>query len=67
MGDFWVGMSKAPVFGLLIGLVGCYHGLKVTNSAESVGKETTNAVVTAIFFVMLADALFSIIFTQLNL
>ena len=67
IGDFWVGMSKAPVFGLLIGMVGCYHGMKVANSAESVGKETTNAVVASIFLVMLADAIFSIVFTLLDL
>jgi phospholipid/cholesterol/gamma-HCH transport system permease protein len=63
MGDFWVGMSKAPVFGLLIGMVGCYHGMAVENSAESVGRETTNAVVASIFLVMMADAIFSIVFT----
>ncbi len=67
MGDFWVGMSKAPVFGLLIGMVGCYHGMAVANSAESVGRETTNAVVASIALVMLADAIFSIVFTILNL
>jgi phospholipid/cholesterol/gamma-HCH transport system permease protein len=65
--DFWIGMSKAPVFGFLIGTVGCYHGMKVANSAESVGRETTNAVVRSIFIVMLADAIFSIIFTILDL
>jgi phospholipid/cholesterol/gamma-HCH transport system permease protein len=67
MQDFWLGMIKAPVFGLLIAVVGCYHGMKVANSAESVGKETTNAVVTSIFLVMFADAIFSIVFTLLNL
>jgi phospholipid/cholesterol/gamma-HCH transport system permease protein len=67
IGDFWVGMSKAPVFGLLIGLVGCYHGMKVANSAESVGRETTHAVVASIFLVMVADALFSIVFTILDI
>ncbi len=64
---FWVGMIKAPVFGLLIGCVGCYHGMRVSNSAESVGTETTSSVVHAIFLVILADAAFSIVFTQLNI
>lgn len=64
---FWAGMIKAPVFGLIIGMVGCYHGLQVSNSAESVGKETTSAVVHAIFLVIFADAAFSIIFTELNI
>jgi len=66
-GDFWIGIIKAPVFGFLIGMVGCFHGMKVANSAESVGKETTAAVVTSIFMVMLADALFSIVFTVLGI
>jgi len=67
MPDFWIGLSKAPVFGLLIGITGCFHGMAVTNSAESVGKETTNAVVHAIFLVMAADAIFSIVFTMIDL
>ncbi|MBI1276424.1 MlaE family lipid ABC transporter permease subunit [bacterium] len=67
MTDFWVGMIKAPVFGLIIGLVGCHHGMSVTNSAESVGVETTRAVVTSIFFVIFADALFSILFTKIGI
>jgi len=67
MKDFWIGVGKAPVFGLMIALVGCYHGLSVANSAESVGRETTNAVVNAIFAVMLADALFSIVFTMIGI
>jgi phospholipid/cholesterol/gamma-HCH transport system permease protein len=67
MKDFWIGIGKAPVFGLMIGLIGCYHGMSVANSAESVGRETTNAVVNAIFAVMLADALFSIMFTLIGI
>lgn len=64
---FWAGMIKAPVFGLLVGLVGCYHGMRVSSSAESVGRETTASVVHAIFLVILADALFSIVFTQVGI
>ncbi len=67
LNHFWAGMIKAPVFGLLIGLVGCFHGMRVSTSAESVGKETTSSVVHAIFLVILADALFSIVFTELGL
>ncbi len=67
MNDFWIGISKAPVFGLLIGITGCFHGMAVANSAESVGRETTNAVVHSIFLVMCADAIFSIVFTLLDL
>ena len=63
---FFVGMMKAPVFAFLIAVIGCYQGLKVTSSAESVGRKTTLSVVQAIFFVIMADALFSIIFSSLG-
>lgn len=65
--DFWVGMIKAPVFAFLIALVGCMRGMKVEGSAESVGRLTTVAVVHSIFLVLLADALFSILFTKIGL
>ena len=64
---FWIGMVKAPVFAALIGLVGCYEGLQVSGSAESVGRRTTRSVVEAIFLVIVADAAFSILFAQLGL
>jgi phospholipid/cholesterol/gamma-HCH transport system permease protein len=60
--SFWVGMIKAPVFGLLIGLIGCFEGMKVEGSAESVGQRTTMSVVEGIFIVIVADAFFSIMF-----
>ncbi|MCW5745769.1 MAG: ABC transporter permease [Alphaproteobacteria bacterium] len=59
---FWTGMIKAPVFAFVIAAVGCYEGLQVRGSAESVGRQTTKAVVESIFFVIVLDALFSIIF-----
>jgi len=65
--DLFVGLFKAPVFGFLIAIIGCMHGLRVTGSAESVGKETTRAVVKAIFVVIVLDALFSILFEKLGL
>jgi phospholipid/cholesterol/gamma-HCH transport system permease protein len=65
--DFFVGLSKAPVFALVISVVGCMHGLRVGGSAESVGRETTRAVVKAIFLVIVLDALFSIFFEKLGL
>jgi phospholipid/cholesterol/gamma-HCH transport system permease protein len=64
---FWVGMVKAPVFAMIIGLVGCYCGLKVKGSAESVGRLTTQSVVESIFLVIVADAAFSILFSYLGL
>lgn len=60
---FWVGVVKAPVFGFVIALVGCREGLKVSGSAESVGRQTTRSVVISIFMVMILDAFFSIFFS----
>jgi phospholipid/cholesterol/gamma-HCH transport system permease protein len=64
---FLVGMIKAPVFAFLIAIVGCYQGLNVTGSAESIGRMTTLSVVQSIFLVILADALFSIVFAQVGI
>jgi len=64
---FWIGILKAPVFGFTIGLVGCYRGLRVAGSAESVGIMTTRAVVEAIFLVIVLDAMFSILFSVLGI
>ena len=63
---FFVGLVKAPVFAFAIALVGCFEGLKVTGSAESVGLRTTTSVVEAIFLVILLDALFSIFFSVIG-
>jgi phospholipid/cholesterol/gamma-HCH transport system permease protein len=59
-----VGLVKAPVFALIIGVVGCHAGMKVESNAESLGRMTSSAVVTAIFAVIVADAAFSIFFAQ---
>lgn len=63
---FWVGIVKAPVFAFLIALVGCYEGLLVSGSADSVGRHTTKSVVVGIFLVIVFDALFSILFSYLG-
>jgi len=65
--DLFVGLFKAPVFAFVIAVVSCMHGLRVSGSAESVGRETTRAVVKAIFLVIVLDALFSILFERLGL
>lgn len=65
--DFLVGMIKAPVFAFVIAQVGCMHGLKVSGSSESVGKETTASVVKSIFLVLILDGLFSIYFQKVGL
>ena len=64
---FWIGIIKAPVFGFIIGLVGCYEGLRVSGSAESVGRLTTRSVVESIFLVIVLDALFSIFFAEIGI
>jgi phospholipid/cholesterol/gamma-HCH transport system permease protein len=63
----WVGLIKAPVFAFVIGVVGCYQGLRVEGSAESVGALTTRSVVHAIFLVILLDAIFSVMFAWLGI
>ena len=67
IGSFWVGILKAPVFAFIIAMVGCYEGLRVTRSAESVGRRTTTSVVEAIFLVIVLDAMASILFSQLGI
>ena len=67
MNHFLVGMVKAPVFAFIIAIVGCYEGLRVSGSAESVGRMTTKSVVTSIFLVIIADAIFSIIFSTMRI
>jgi phospholipid/cholesterol/gamma-HCH transport system permease protein len=63
---FWVGIIKAPFFAALIALIGCFEGLRVSGSAESVGRLTTRSVVEAIFLVIIVDALFSVLFSYLG-
>jgi phospholipid/cholesterol/gamma-HCH transport system permease protein len=64
---FWLGVLKAPFFAGIIALTGCYEGLRVSRSAESVGRQTTRSVVESIFLIIVADALFSILFSYLNI
>lgn len=66
MSDFWIGMAKAPVFGFVIAVIGCFQGFQVVGNAESVGLRTTLAVVQAIFLVIVLDALFAVFFSALG-
>ena len=66
MTDMYVGLVKAPVFGLIIGLSGCFQGMQVKGNAEEVGLRTTSAVVQAIFLVIVVDAFFAVFFTQIG-
>jgi phospholipid/cholesterol/gamma-HCH transport system permease protein len=63
----FVGLSKAPLFAIIIALVGCLEGLKVQGSAESVGRHTTSSVVQSIFLVILVDAIAAIFFMELDI
>jgi phospholipid/cholesterol/gamma-HCH transport system permease protein len=64
--NFLVGMIKAPFFALIIGIVGCYEGMQVEKSAESLGRLTSKSVVVAIFLVIVVNAMFSIFFVQVG-
>jgi len=64
--DVWIGLIKAPVFALIVAMAGCYQGMQVKANAEEVGLRTTQAVVTAIFTVIVLDAFFAIFFTEIG-
>ena len=64
---FWVGIIKAPVFAVLIALVGTLRGMQVRTSSRELGRLTTVAVVQSIFLVILADAIFAVIFMELDI
>ncbi len=63
---FAAGLIKAPFFAVVIALIGCWQGMRVTGSSASLGEHTTKAVVDAIFVVLLLDALFSVLFYRLG-
>ena len=64
---FMFGVAKAPVFAMIITLVGCYSGFQAHGSADSVGRQTTLSVVQSIFLIIIADAIFSIVASATNL
>ena len=66
MRDLWVGLIKAPVFGIIIALTGCFQGMLVQGNSEEVGIRTTAAVVQAIFLVIILDAVFAVFFSQIG-
>jgi phospholipid/cholesterol/gamma-HCH transport system permease protein len=67
LSSFLTGIGKAPAFAAIIALVGCYQGFRVSGSADSVGRQTTVSVVQSIFLVILADAMFSVVFNWLKI
>ena len=67
VGTLMLGLGKAPVFAVVVALVGCMQGMRVAGSAAAVGRATTRSVVQSIFLVIIIDAAFSIIYNVLGL
>ena len=63
---FLLGMAKAPIFAILIALIGCLEGFKVSGSAQSVGEHTTSSVVQSIFIVIVLDALAALFYMEMG-
>ena len=64
--DLYIGLIKAPVFGFIIGLAGCFQGMLVQGNSEEVGMRTTTAVVQSIFLVIVLDAMFAVFFSSIG-
>lgn len=67
LASLMVGIGKSLAFSLIVALVGCFQGFRVGGSADSVGRQTTVSVVQAIFLVIVMDAVFSVIFSWLDI
>jgi phospholipid/cholesterol/gamma-HCH transport system permease protein len=65
--DVTVGVIKAVFFGLIVGMSGCLRGLQADNNAAGVGRAATSSVVTAILFIIIADAIFAVLFNAIGL
>ena len=66
LANYTIGLMKGTTFGILIALVSCHFGLRIKPNTESLGRGTTTSVVTAITVVILADAVFAIIFSDVG-
>lgn len=62
-----LGLYKAPAFAILIALVGCFQGFRVETSATSVGHQTTKSVVQALFLIIIADSVYSVIYSWMHI
>jgi len=67
LSSYLIGIGKAPVFAVIIAVVGCFQGFRTHGGADSVGRQTTRSVVQATFLVIVADAVFSVVFSALDL
>jgi phospholipid/cholesterol/gamma-HCH transport system permease protein len=64
--DLWIALIKAPVFGFIIALAGCFQGMLVEGNSEQVGSRTTTAVVQSIFLVIVLDSVFAVFFSSIG-
>ena len=62
----WIALIKAPVFGFIIALAGCFQGMLVQGNSEEVGSRTTTAVVQSIFMVIVLDSVFAVFFSSIG-
>lgn len=66
LSNYWIGLGKGAVFGILIAMVACHFGLRIQPNTESLGQGTTSSVVISITVVIIADAVFAIIFSKVG-
>ncbi len=64
--DIMTGLIKSEIFAMLVGLIGCFRGFETGTGADSVGRQTTSAVVSGIFAIIFADAIFTVIFHSIG-
>ncbi len=66
LANYWIGLGKGVVFGILISMVACHYGLRIKPNTESLGQGTTSSVVVSITAVIIADAFFAILFSDVG-
>ncbi len=64
--NLWLGVGKGAVFGYLVALIACHYGLQIKPNTESLGASTTSSVVTAITIVIVVDAMFAVVFSNVG-
>jgi phospholipid/cholesterol/gamma-HCH transport system permease protein len=65
--NLWLGLGKGVVCGMVIALISCHFGLRIKSNTESLGEGTTNSVVTSITVVIIIDAIFAVVFSNVGL
>ena len=66
LNHFWAGLIKAPFFAFVIGVIGCFQGMQVEGSSESLGQRTTLSVVQSLFFVIIIDSFFAMFYLEID-